>query len=111
MWASAQDWTVGAADSLRLHFQGSADNAPETLYLVVEDSAGRVAVVPNADPDAVLATDWQEWTISYADLTAAGVDLTRIKTVYVGVGSRDNPTPGGTGQLYLDDIEFGRPLP
>jgi F5/8 type C domain/Carbohydrate binding domain len=109
-WASNQNWTVGGANSLRLHFQGGADNTPETLYLVVEDSAGNVAVLTNADPEAVLATDWQEWVIPFADLTAAGVNPAGVKTMYVGLGDRDNPISGGTGRIYLDDIEFGKPL-
>ncbi len=109
-WASNQNWTVGGANSLRLHFQGGADNTPETLYLVVEDSAGNVAVLTNADPEAILATDWQEWVIPLADLTAAGVNPAGVKTIYVGLGDRDNPTSGGTGRICLDDIEVGKPL-
>ncbi|UCD49446.1 MAG: hypothetical protein JSW27_18175, partial [Phycisphaerales bacterium] len=110
-WAGAQDWTVGGADSLRLFFQGQADNAPETLYVAVEDRAGNVAVATHADPQAVLTTDWQEWVVPFADLTAAGVNLADVTTVYLGLGDRDNPASGGTGQIYVDDIEFGKPLP
>ena len=110
-WASDQDWTVGGADSLRLFVQGRADNASDTLYLAVEDSAGNVAVVAHADSQVVLATEWQEWVVPFADLTAAGVNLANVATVYLGLGDRDNPASAGTGQIYVDDIEFGRPLP
>ena len=109
-WASAQDWTIGGANSLRLLFQGAADNAAESLYVVVEDNVGSVAVVTYPDAEAVLATTWQAWTIPFRTLTDAGVNLMRIETVSVGLGDRANPTAGGTGIVYVDDIAIGTPL-
>jgi len=29
--------------------------------------------------------------------------------MYIGVGDRDNPTAGGNGLIYIDDIAFGHP--
>jgi hypothetical protein len=29
----------------------------------------------------------------------------------IGVGSRTNPTAGGIGVIYIDDISYGRPAP
>jgi hypothetical protein len=29
--------------------------------------------------------------------------------MYIGVGSRDNPTAGGTDLIFIDDIGFGKP--
>jgi len=102
----AWDLTVGGANSLRLYFQGDAANTAAPLYLVLEDSAGNIVVVTHPDPEAALATSWQVWTISFGDL--AGVNLAGIKTVYLGLGDRDNPASGGAGVLYVDDIGFGR---
>jgi len=109
-WAGTQDWTVGGANSLRLYFQGSADNAPETLYVAVEDSAGDVAVAAHADPNAALATAWQAWAVPFSVLTDAGVNLARVETLSVGLGDRDNPTVGGEGLVYIDTIGFGTPI-
>jgi len=109
-WASAQNWTVGGANSLRLYFQGLAENAPETLYVAVEDSAGHTAVVTHPDPDAALAATWQPWTIPFGALTDAGVNLAAVETIYVGLGDRANPTAGGAGIIYVDDIGFGTSL-
>jgi F5/8 type C domain len=109
-WASAQYWTVGGAVSLRLYFQGSADNTAAALYIAVEDSAGNVAVVTHPDPDAVLAATWQGWTIPFGTLTDAGVNPAAVKTISIGLGDRANPSAGGTGTLYVDDIGFGTPL-
>ncbi|UCD53349.1 MAG: discoidin domain-containing protein [Phycisphaerales bacterium] len=102
----ARDLTVGGANSLRLYFHGDAANAAVPFYLALEDSAGNSAVVTHPDSQAVLATSWQAWTISFSNL--AGVNLAAIETVHLGLGNRDNPTPGGAGILYVDDIAFGR---
>ena len=83
-------------------------NTRDDLYLVVQDSAGRPGVAVHPDPDAVLATEWTEWKVPLSDLTAAGVSVTSIKKMYIGVGDRDNPTPSGAGMLYIDDIRVTR---
>ena len=91
--------------SLRLYFHGDEANTAAPLYLALEDSAGSIAVLTHPDSDAALATSWQAWTISFSDL--AGVNLGAIEAVYLGLGNRDNPTSGGAGVLYIDDIGFG----
>jgi hypothetical protein len=86
--------------------QPGAGNDPETVYVAVEDSAGHVAVVTH--PSAALRSGWTEWVIPYTDL--AGINLGSVKTMYVGVGDRDNPSSGGTGLVLIDDIGYGRPF-
>jgi hypothetical protein len=39
----------------------------------------------------------------------AGVNLSRVAILYIGVGDRDNPTADGTGTVFIDDIGFGHP--
>jgi hypothetical protein len=56
----------------------------------------------------VNANAWTEWKIPLSDL--AGVNLTRVETLYIGVGDRDNPQPDGAGRIFIDDIRVGRPL-
>jgi hypothetical protein len=85
-----------------------AGNAPAPVYVALEDSSGGVAVVTHPDDGVSAWSTWTEWTIPYSDL--AGVNLSRIAIVYVGVGDRDNPTAGGTGTIYVDDIGYGRAL-
>ena len=110
IWAVAQNWTAGGADTLQLSFQGVADNSVEPLYVAVEDVAGNMAVVTHEDPNAVLATAWQAWSIPFETLSDAGVNLTQVETLSVGVGDRNNPVAGGTGLIYIDDVLIGRPL-
>jgi len=81
-------------------------NVPEAVYVALEDTSGGVAVVTHPDDGLTAWSTWTEWTIPYSDL--AGVNLSRVATIYIGVGDRDNPTAGGTGTIFVDDIGFGR---
>ena len=58
-----------------MYFRGQAENGRDPLYVAIEDSAGRIAVVTHPDPNAVLATQWQKWDIALPDVQAAGVDV------------------------------------
>jgi hypothetical protein len=82
-------------------------NSPQSLYVAVEDSAGKVAVVTNPDPAATTVTEWTEWQIPLSSLT--GVNPAKVKKMYLGVGDRQNPVPDGAGHIYLDDIRVTRP--
>lgn len=109
-WAAAQNWTAGAADTLRLCFYGDPANAAERLYVAVEDNAGRMKVVRHPDSDAVCRIGWQLWTIPFSDLAAAGVNITSVTTLHIGLGDRENPASGGDGLIYIDDIAIGSPV-
>ena len=82
-------------------------NDADSLYVAVEDASGHVATVVHPDPAATIATTWQQWQIPFSDFV--GVNMARVQTMYVGVGDRDNPSAGGTGLMFIDDIGFGRP--
>lgn len=103
-WPTPHDWTLNGMDTFELYFRGTSDNSPEQLYLSIEDDAEQIAVMIHPDPDAVLATEWQQWNIPLADLIAAGVDVTAIRKLHIGVGDLDNPPPGNIGIIYMDNI-------
>ncbi len=85
-------------------------NAPAPLYLIVQDTAGKSKVVSHPDPLATTAATWQAWQIPLSELSAAGVKLTAVKKMMLGVGEKAGPKPGGAGKLHLDDIGFGHPV-
>ena len=76
---------------------------------MIEDSTGKSATVTHPDPAATLLTDWQAWSIDLAGLT--GVKTGAVKRLYVGVGDRKNPVPGGAGRVYIDDLRITRGVP
>jgi hypothetical protein len=106
-FATAQNWTVNGVDSLVIHIRGSVDNVAGQLHLVVEDTMGRRATINHPDATAVTSPTWIEWATPLSDISAAGVSLTSVKKLIVGVGNR---TPGdGAGTIYLDDIWVTKP--
>ena len=82
-------------------------NSPQSLYLVVEDGAGKSKVITHPDAAAVNVTEWTEWKIPLSDL--AGVNLAKVKKLYIGVGDRANPAADGSGRIYIDDIRVVKP--
>jgi len=86
-------------------------NGPGQLYVAVQDSANRIKVVNHPDSQATTATSWRQWSIPLTEFTSAGVNLAGVKKMFIGVGDRSKPTPGGAGRLYIDDIGFGHLVP
>jgi len=83
---------------------GIASNTADQLYVAVQDSAGKSAVVKHIDPNAVLLNTWQQWNVALKDF--AGVNLRAVKKMSIGVGDRVSPKPGGAGSLFVDDIRL-----
>jgi len=82
-------------------------NVLDNLYVAVEDTSGNVVVVDHPDAGATGRSGWNAWAIPFSDL--AGVNLGRVATMTIGVGDRDNPTAGGAGLIFIDDILVGHP--
>ncbi|MDI6449613.1 discoidin domain-containing protein [Anaerobaca lacustris] len=83
-------------------------NSAAPLYVRVEDATGKAASVTHpAGNGAVFLAGWNEWQIPLSEF--AGVNLSRVDTMTIGVGNRTSPAAGGTGIVYIDDIGFGRP--
>ncbi len=82
-------------------------NSTAGLYAVVEDSAGQSVVVTHPDPAAVNMAAWTQWKIPLSSLT--GVNLAKVKKLYLGVGDRKTPAADGFGRLYIDDIQVIKP--
>jgi regulation of enolase protein 1 (concanavalin A-like superfamily) len=80
-------------------------NSLTSLYVTVQDSAGKTATATNAA--AATSADWVQWKIPLSSLT--GVNLKSVKKLYLGAGSKASPAKGGSGMLYIDDIAFGHP--
>jgi Concanavalin A-like lectin/glucanases superfamily/PA14 domain len=89
---------------------GIASNAPEPLYVAVSNATGQPAMVTNPDPNAATTTTWTQWVIPLSEFSDQGINLTNVDTLAIGLGTRGNMTvPGGSGEMYFDDIRLYRP--
>jgi len=79
-------------------------NDPADMYLTVTDSAGKSATAISST--AATAADWTRWVIPGGDL--AGVNLSKVKKMVLGVGNKAAPAADGAGIVFIDDIGYGR---
>ena len=93
------DLTQNGGATLRIYFQGIAENAADPLYVTLNGIA-----VEHGDPAAAQIGDWTEWNIPLQAFVDKGVDVTNVNSIAVGIGNKTSLQPGGTGTMYYDDI-------
>ena len=98
------DLTRGGAQVLSLWILGDAANAPETLSLILEDSAGALAIVGHPNPAVTQMGVWWKVNIPLASFT--GANLKAIVKLSIGIGTGK---AGGKGTIYVDDIQVANP--
>ena len=101
------DWTENGVSTLAIWYIGNGANAAEPMYVVLNG----IAVAINDDLDAAQVLVWTEWTIDLQTFADQGVDLTNVNSITLGFGNRVNPTAGGTGSVFFDDIRLYAPAP
>jgi len=84
-------------------------NTAAPIYVAVHDSAGKIKVISHPDPAATTLATWQQWRIALSEFSSAGVKMTAVKKLLIGVGDRSNPKQDGAGRIFLDDIGIGHP--
>ncbi|HNS21655.1 MAG TPA: hypothetical protein PKH24_14210 [Sedimentisphaerales bacterium] len=105
----AMDWTAGGATVLTMFFRGRSSNSVEPLYVIVEDDRGKSGTATYPDSNDLAVPVWTRWEIPLSTFSDAGVDLTAVESLYIGVGVRGSKTPAGSGILFFDDIYVGGP--
>jgi hypothetical protein len=106
-FAPTQDWTVSSANTLVLYVRGTPANKPAPLYVAIEDASKKTAAVTHPDQAIVATTKWTQWKIPLSGFT--GVNLAKVKKMYIGVGDKKAPVAGGSGRIYIDDIQVTKP--
>ncbi|HUW20535.1 MAG TPA: Calx-beta domain-containing protein [Sedimentisphaerales bacterium] len=104
------DWTFFSA--LTLWFYGDPNNVftgTDQMYVRLEDSTGpgsypRVNYGDSNNMNDIKVAEWHEWNMSLQQFADAGVDLADLQKIVIGFGDVVNPTPGGYGIVYFDDI-------
>ena len=85
-------------------------NDAEPIYIAVSNSTGTQAVVYHDDPAAATIDTWTEWIIPLQAIADQGISLTDVDRIAIGLGTKGNMTiPGGSGEMFLDDIRLYRP--
>jgi hypothetical protein len=104
---SNRNWTVNGVNILTIWYRGGSSNAAETMYVILNGSAG----VDNPNPDAAQKGVWTQWNIDLQAFADQGVNLANVTSITLGLGNRTNPVAGGAGKIYYDDIRLYAPAP
>jgi len=89
---------------------GILSNAAELLYVAVSNNAGQPAVVVHDNSGAATIDAWTQWVIPMQTFADKGINLKNVDRLAIGLGTRGNMTaPGGSGKIYIDDIQLHRP--
>jgi hypothetical protein len=94
------DLTVNGGSTLKIFFNGAANNAADPLYVAING-----ITIANEDPAAAQKTKWTEWNIPLQAFVDKGTDVTNVTSIALGIGTKGNTTTaGGIGTMYFDDI-------
>ena len=100
--SSNRDWTLNGLNTLTIWFRGNSGNAAENLYVALNGSA----VVNHDRSDAAQFGAWTEWNIDLQAFADQGVNLANVNSITIGLGNKNNPTAGGAGMMYFDDVRL-----
>lgn len=110
-FANNQDW-MSSEHSFRwltVYFKGDSDNSSDSLYILFEDNdweTSRTIVPYDGDPANLRRPEWTRWDIDLQALPANhwAFRLHSVKKMRLAVGHPKNPTSGGQGRIWFDDI-------
>jgi len=102
--AYPKDWTEGGVTKLSLWFRGASANAVDKMFIALNGTAA----VYHDDPAATQMTGWNRWVIDLQAFADQGVSLANVSTTTIGIGTKNSPAAGGSGQMYFDDIRLYR---
>jgi hypothetical protein len=101
-----RDWTIAGVTELSLWIQGNAANAADPLYVAISNAAGAPAIMAHEDSATATQGIWTQWQISLQAFADQGINLTDVDKIAIGLGSKGGVAVGGTGTIYVDDIQL-----
>jgi hypothetical protein len=84
---------------------GVLTNSAEPMYVILNDNFIIYHDVPNASQ----IKTWTQWQIPLQRFADLGVNLSRVNSLGIGFGNRDNPQAGSQGKVFIDDIRLYLP--
>jgi hypothetical protein len=103
-WVTPQNWTVNGMNTLMLYVRGAATNGSDFFYVALTDKNGRTLTASYPGPLSIEMPQWIGLTFSLKVFSDAGVNVSAIKKMAIGVGRRNATKPSGAGTIYVDDI-------
>ena len=100
-----QDWAATGAKALELFFYGWSYNTISQMYLVLNDGNSEIVLPYPGDANDITKETWLPWRIELQELQ--DIDLSNVESIALGFyADPNNPSGGGTGTVYFDDIRL-----
>ena len=110
-----QDWSFATSEKkvkiLTIPVRGVSSNGKDKLYTALEDDAGHSYTLYHPDPNVLINETWQIWEINTDEFKNRGVNMARIKKIFLGVGNRNeiNFPDWRSGTVYFDHLTLNPP--
>jgi hypothetical protein len=117
-----KNWTVGGVKALTLYFIGDATNTfpvsgkttdynGSRLWVQLREVGTDVKVVKHTDVNQMAEEVWHEWNIPLKTFSDAGVNLSNLDCVSIGIGGtlKAGQSLAVKGQIHIDDIRLYPP--
>jgi len=110
-FANPKNWESSNFKSIAIYFHGKNGNDTEQMYAKIEsgDWGNDTAIVRyKADANNLTKEVWQRWDIDLQDFIEnnPAIRLKSISKLTIGFGNPENPSAGGCGTVYIDDIQI-----
>jgi hypothetical protein len=121
------DWTVGGVKSITLFWLGDPGNVIPAItpalsdydavrpWLELEDTSANTHLVKygdlGEDMNNIQVAEWHQWDISLEDYNSAGVTLSSLARVTIGIGGTayTGQSKASEGLIWIDDIRLYPP--
>ncbi len=110
VYTAEQDWLTTGAKLILMSLKGEPNNAPQNMYLTIEDANGNSFSVPTADINDTKLESWTHVYFDLKDFSDEGVDLRQVKKVTIGLENITPAPPSASGTIYIDHVKLYPPL-
>ena len=104
-----QDFSAFGVETMSLSFVGRDDNVEHPFYVKLQDAAGQSLKVEHPFTYACQSEIWRQWDIALEQFRAAGVDLTNVTKITVGLGSgapSGQPADDDKDTIFIGEISL-----
>ncbi|MFH1717127.1 MAG: LamG domain-containing protein, partial [Planctomycetota bacterium] len=81
---------------------GLLSNSAQPMYVAVANKTGTPKLVFHDDPAATQTDAWTQWRIDLQQFADQGINLSDVDSISIGVGDKNNPGIGGSGEMFFD---------
>jgi len=106
---SPQDFSAFGAETMSLSFVGRDDNVEHPFYVTLEDAAGQSLKIEHPFTYACQSEIWRQWDIALDEFSAAGVDLSNVAKITIGLGSGEpsaQPLDDDKDTIFIGEISL-----